>query len=145
VILGQRRPWPVPQVPEGAVALEHELTHLVTDFVRRVAELAQSAVLESMRTALGPRGPQRLPRNDSPSLKARAARRTNEDLRVVERALVAFVEKHPGLRVEQISKALGTETRELTLPIRKLVASGALRSQGQKRATRYFALTLGGN
>jgi predicted DNA-binding transcriptional regulator len=55
----------------------------------------------------------------------------------VERALVTFVEKHPGLRVEEINRALGTETRELALPIRRLVATGILRMQGQKRGARY--------
>jgi hypothetical protein len=43
------------------------------------------------------------------------------------------------MRIEQINKELGTSTRDLQLPIRKLIASGALKSKGEKRATTYFA------
>ena len=44
----------------------------------------------------------------------------------------------PGLRIEQINKAMGTNTTELALPLRKLVADGALKTEGQRRATKYF-------
>jgi len=40
--------------------------------------------------------------------------------------------------VEQIKLALGASTKDLALPMRKLVASGAVRSEGAKRATTYF-------
>ena len=43
-----------------------------------------------------------------------------------------------GQGVEQIAKALGTTTKELTLPIRKLLGEKKVTSKGQKRATRYF-------
>ena len=47
--------------------------------------------------------------------------------------------KHPGLRIEQINKQLGTTTKDLALPIRKLIAEGALKTKGEKRSTAYFA------
>lgn len=50
-----------------------------------------------------------------------------------------FVAKNPGLRIEQINKQLGTTTKELALPIRKLVASGAVKTKGKRRSTSYFA------
>ena len=52
---------------------------------------------------------------------------------------VSFVAKHPGLRIEQINKELGTSTKDLALPIRKLIAEGQIKTKGKKRSTTYFA------
>ena len=43
------------------------------------------------------------------------------------------------MRIEQINKQLGTTTKDLALPIRKLVSEGALKTKGEKRSTAYFA------
>jgi hypothetical protein len=40
--------------------------------------------------------------------------------------------------MEHIAKELGLATPELTLPVRKLLADGKLRVEGQKRATQYY-------
>lgn len=52
---------------------------------------------------------------------------------------MTFVAKHPGLRIEQINGELGSSTNELALPIRKLLAAKAIRSEGSKRSTKYFS------
>ena len=49
--------------------------------------------------------------------------------------LAAFVGKHPGMRIEQINKQLGTTTKDLALPIRKLIADGSIKTKGAKRST----------
>jgi hypothetical protein len=54
---------------------------------------------------------------------------------------VAFVTKHPGLRIEQINRQLGTTTKSLALPIRKLIADGSIKARGQKRSTTYELAT----
>ncbi len=51
---------------------------------------------------------------------------------------MSFVAANPGLRIEQINRQMGTATRDLTLPIRKLVVSGAIVTKGAKRSTTYF-------
>jgi hypothetical protein len=43
------------------------------------------------------------------------------------------------MRIEQINKQLGTTTKDLALPIRKLISEGALKTKGEKRSTQYFA------
>jgi hypothetical protein len=40
--------------------------------------------------------------------------------------------------MEAIGKALGAPTKDLNLPIKKLLASKKIRSEGHKRATEYF-------
>ena len=49
-----------------------------------------------------------------------------------------FIKAHPGQRMEAIGKALGTPTKDLNLPVKKLIAAKRLRVKGQKRATEYF-------
>ena len=50
----------------------------------------------------------------------------------------SYVKANPGLRIEQINKELGTTTKDLALPIRKLIADGYLKAKGKKRSTTYF-------
>jgi hypothetical protein len=49
-----------------------------------------------------------------------------------------YIKSHPGHRMEAIGKALGVPTRELNLPVKKLLAGKKIRVQGHKRATEYF-------
>jgi len=69
----------------------------------------------------------------------RGAKRRSEDIENIAETFHAFVAKHPGLRIEQINKQLGTTTKDLALPIRKLIADGAIKTKGKKRSTMYFA------
>jgi hypothetical protein len=71
--------------------------------------------------------------------RGRGAKRTAADLDQLGTSFVSFVAKHPGLRIEQINKELGTSTKDLALPIRKLIAEGQIKTKGKKRSTTYFA------
>ena len=68
----------------------------------------------------------------------RGAKRTPDELANLQQDFLAFVHKNPGLRIEQINKELGLSTKDLALPIRKLVADGSLKVKGKKRSTTYF-------
>ena len=76
-------------------------------------------------------------------LRARGVRcqlvRSAEELARSEGAIATFVAKHPGARADQIAREMGVPTKDLALPIKKLLSRGELSTQGQKRATRYFA------
>ncbi len=79
----------------------------------------------------------------SASSAAAAKRRAGEKRSPVLLAQVTdqvgnHIKSNPGQGVEQIAKALSTTTKELTLPIRKLLGDKKITSKGQKRATRYF-------
>ena len=79
----------------------------------------------------------------SASAAAAAKRRAGEKRSPVLLAQVTdqvgnHIKTNPGQGVEQIAKALSTTTKELTLPIRKLLGDKKITSKGQKRATRYF-------
>jgi hypothetical protein len=68
----------------------------------------------------------------------RGAKRTAADLDALSERVATFVKATPGLRIEQINKELGTTTKDLALPIRKLIADGVINAKGQKRSTTYF-------
>jgi hypothetical protein len=77
--------------------------------------------------------------NAAPRAKARAkgGKRTPEELEALTQNVLVHIKKNPGQRVEQIAAALGTRTKELALPIIKL--GKALKTQGQRRGTKYTA------
>src|SRR5882724_4278061 len=70
------------------------------------------------------------------------SKRSPRALAVLCERFVTFVKAHPGLRIAEISEELGTRTRDLVLPVRKLVAVGAIHIEGRGRATAYFAMNV---
>jgi len=65
-------------------------------------------------------------------------KRTPAQLAQITDQVYNYIKANSGQGVEQIAKALQTSTKELTLPIRKLLTDKKVGSKGQKRATRYF-------
>jgi hypothetical protein len=65
-------------------------------------------------------------------------KRTPQQLAQITEQVYNYIKANGGQGVEQIAKALATPTKELTLPIRKLLGEKKVSSKGQKRATRYF-------
>ena len=65
-------------------------------------------------------------------------RRSASDVTETAALIAAFVKSHPGVGVEVIGPSLGLSTRQLSLPIRKLIAMGSIVSARQKRATKYL-------
>ncbi len=130
----------------------------VADALRKGGEIAAPApaarrpgrpakVVEAAPVAAKPAGkpgrPAKAASASSASAAAAAKRRAGEKRSPVLLAQVTdqvgnHIKSNPGQGVEQIAKALSTTTKELTLPIRKLLADKKITSKGQKRATRYF-------
>ncbi len=52
--------------------------------------------------------------------------------------LLAYVERHPGNGIEKIGAGIGVSTRDLQIPVRRLLAARKIRTRGAKRATRYY-------
>lgn len=65
------------------------------------------------------------------------AKRTDVDIQKLMDKFTGFVRKNPGLRIEQINEKLGTTTKELALPVRRLIKSRLIRSTGERRGTTY--------
>ena len=120
--------------------LQSDIQRLVDSFVASVTALARRAAMDTLESALGKNSA----RGGSPALaragrgRARGAKRTSDELDKLQDDFMGFVAKNPGLRIEQINKQLNTSTKDLALPIRKLIADGSLKAKGKKRSTTYF-------
>jgi hypothetical protein len=123
---------------------QNEMNRVVETFVNQISELARQAAMQTLETAFGAGGPRGGTATSAPVAKVgrppgnRGAKRTSEDLEALSSQVASFVKANPGLRIEQINKALGTTTKDLALPIRKLLSESVITSKGQKRATTYF-------
>ena len=117
---------------------QNELNRVVNGFVAQITELARRAAIDTLEAALGNRtGGLRL--TNGRATRGGGGKRTSDEIEQLAETFHGFVAKHPGLRIEQINKQLGSTTKDLALPIRKLVADGALKTKGEKRSTTYFA------
>ncbi len=114
--------------------------------------MVRASALEAVHEALGgtltiafaKRGPGRPAKSGAPSpivapkRRGKPAKRTPEDVAKMGEAVVAYVAKNPGQSVEQIGKALGAKTKELALPIIRMIEAKRLKTAGERRGTRYF-------
>jgi hypothetical protein len=128
---------------------QDEMSRAVQAFVAAISELAHRAAVETLqsafeadlgrapgRTAAPSASPGAAPRVGRPP-GGRGAKRTQEDLENISQQLVSYIKTNPGLRIEQINKALGTTTKDVALPLKKLIADNVITSKGQRRATTY--------
>ncbi|MEO6774361.1 MAG: hypothetical protein ABI467_15300 [Kofleriaceae bacterium] len=114
-----------------------EMNRVVGEFVAQITELAKRAAINTLESALGG-GKGSLALSGGRG-RRKGAKRTSADLDQLGDDFHAYVLKNPGLRIEQINKQLGTTTKDLALPIRKMVADGTIKTKGEKRSTAYFA------
>jgi hypothetical protein len=118
--------------------LQHQVNARVEAFVAEITELARAAAYQALSGALeqtptaGSRGAPAIMRG------RRGGKRRAEEIAQMAEAFLAHVTANPGQRMEHIAKELGLATPELTLPVKKLLADGKLRVEGQKRATEYY-------
>ena len=125
---------------------QHEMNQVVDGLVAQITELARRAALNTLEATFASHGagsapPVALARGAAPVGRprgGRGAKRRPEDLEALCNQFASFVKSHPGLRIEQINKELGTTTKDLALPIRKLIAEGMISAKGNKRSTAYF-------
>jgi hypothetical protein len=135
--------------------VENDLRVRVDAFVGELAALIRRQALLAVEEVLhkgdgearpGRRGSAGAGRGRAPGIRAvsmpkrRAGeKRSQDELARITGELYAYVKSNGGQSIEQIAKGLGTSTKELTLPIRKLLRDKKVSSKGQKRATRYSA------
>jgi len=65
-------------------------------------------------------------------------RRSGDDVEAMSERLLDYVLKHPGERGEHIAVALGTDTKTMRLPMKKLIADGKVSTRGERRGMAYL-------
>src|ERR1700759_4558707 len=127
---------------------QNEMNRVLQDFVPQITELARRAAIDTLESAFGGRGARGAPvaagalaanfGRVGPPRRGPGAKRPSADLEALSERFASFVKANPGLRIEQINKQPGTTTKDLALPIRKLISEGVITVKGQKRSTTYF-------
>jgi hypothetical protein len=118
---------------------QSQINRLVEEFVSQITTLARQAASDTLATALGRSGiAAATPKGAKGAKGAKGEKRAQNEIERTKLRVHDFIRQHPGLRIEQINKELGTTTRDLVLPLKKLIADGGVRTEGKKRSTQYF-------
>ncbi len=133
--------------PMAKIDIDEKIRGLLEAFASDLAGLIRESAMESVRDALGgaPSGRRAAAGRGAPVPSAAPGRRLpkgakrppGEIVKLTQR-LLEYVKAHKGERIEQIAKGMSVSTRELNLPVKKLLSGKSIRTRGQKRATQYF-------
>jgi hypothetical protein len=130
--------------------LDSEIRSRIETFLEEISTLLKQAALDSVRAALGDdatparRGPGRPPKTATGTRavgrpKGGGGKRSSEQVDEMAERVLAHVKANPGDSLEAISRGIGIATKELKLPVIKLLSQRQLKKTGQKRGTKYFA------
>ena len=67
-------------------------------------------------------------------------RRGPREIQALRTKLLATISEQPGRRAEDINSALGTKTAQIAQPLRQLIEQQLVRTEGERRGTRYFVV-----
>ena len=124
----------------------------IDSFLAELSGLVKRQALEAVHEALGdgaaprrrrgpgrPRGSgRRGPGRPRRAAKGRRIRRSPAQLAQIGARVLAQVRSKAGQRLEEIGRALRTDTAILKKPVADLLKAKKLRTTGAKRGTRYF-------
>lgn len=108
-------------------------------FTEDMSELVRRVAFESVSRALA--GEPAIAPVHAPARgggRPTGGKRTRQQIAQTTAALERHIRSTPGRRMEELSGDLGLNSRELMLPVRRLVEAGRVRTEGHKRATRYY-------
>ncbi|RYZ01550.1 MAG: DNA-binding protein [Myxococcales bacterium] len=138
-----------------ANTLDDRIRARVEQFASELAELIRESAMETVSVALAGARPSpgrggRRAAAPAPAVRGggrgrpaasreKGAKRPPDEIERLTGRLLDYVKGNPGQRIEQIADGMGTSTKELNLPAKKLIAGKQLKTKGQKRATQYFS------
>ena len=79
-----------------------------------------------------------LPAGRGRARRGKGEKRPAGEITALAKKVGAFIRANPGKRVEEINRELGTSTKDLALPLKKLIGEKVVKTRGAKRATTYF-------
>jgi hypothetical protein len=116
-----------------------DIEALVREFASKLEGVVRSQVVQELdaavQAALGGRA--LASRGSSRAMESRSGKRSPEELAKTADRLLRHIKSNPGQRAEQIAEGVGTSTKALALPLRKLVAEKRLKTKGVARGTTY--------
>jgi len=138
-----------------ANTLDDRIRVRVEQFASELADLIRESAMETVsvalagaspspgrggrRAAVAPAPVRGAARGRAAASREKGAKRPPDEIERLTGRLLDYVKGNPGQRIEQIADGMGTSTKELNLPAKKLIAGKQLKTKGQKRATQYFS------
>jgi hypothetical protein len=122
-------------------SVESEIRSRVEAFSAEIIALIRSSAVDVVNAALGGtavRGRRGRAVSARMSTRPKGTKRDPAAIARLTETLSTFIKKNPGQRIEQIGKALGIATKDLALPVKKLLGTKRISTKGQKRSTQYF-------
>jgi uncharacterized heparinase superfamily protein len=124
--------------------INDQIAQRIKAFAAELEALVRRAAIDAVTQSLGT-APARVAvarATGSAPARARASssggKRPPAELEAMVNKAGDWIKGNPGQGVEAMAKALGVQTKELALPIAKLLKSKAVKKRGQKRATKYY-------
>ena len=120
--------------------VNRQIRDRIEAFVAELDGLVRESLVETVRGAFGREGNgRRRGRGRAAAVaRGRGGKRTSDEIAATSKAVLAQVRRQPGQGVEHIARVLKTSTKDLMLPVKKLLAEKQIRTTGVKRATKYF-------
>jgi hypothetical protein len=122
-------------------SFEDDLRTLTANFATTLILAVKRAALEEVARVVAEaeaesRSGRKSPRKRAPSSAPEKPRGRGKG--AVSDRLLDYVREHPGERSENVRAALGVTRSQMQVLVKKLLADGKLRGEGNRRATRYF-------
>lgn len=105
--------------------IRRQLQSRIESFAADVTAILQQAMADAVTGAV------------RSGVAARGAKPAPSGASVSNDALLREIGKKPGLRLEQIAKGLGVNSKSLKAPVARLVKAKKLKKSGQARGTKY--------
>ena len=128
--------------------VQAQISQRIQAFAMELEELVRHAAIEAVAVSLGGGSARRAataPSRVAGPAKAAAPRkgksggkRPPAELAAAVIRTAEWVKGNAGHGVEDMARALGVPTKELALPIMKLLKAKTIKKRGQKRATKYY-------
>lgn len=121
--------------------IQQAINERIDAFVADITELAKKAALETLETGLSGGAPRVSAAKGLAGTtrgRRKGGKRSPDEIKEAATHLLDYIRDNPGQRMEAIAKAMGSTTKDLTLPIKKLLQQNMVRVEGQKRATSYY-------
>ena len=141
--------------------LDHAIRTRIDSFLAELGALVKKSALEAVHEVLGEGAPRRRgpgrpkgsgrrgpgrprgsgrrgPRRPRRAAKGKRIRRSSAQLAQIGARVLTQVRSKAGQRLEEIGRALRTDTAILKKPVADLLKAKKLRTTGAKRGTKYF-------
>ncbi len=130
------------QIQDAVIGFSNKITMLACEAAAEQLRASFAAIAARTTQAQPPARPTPTPATKPPSSMPLGAtpgqKRDPKDIVALVERLNDYIKAHPGQRVEQINKGLGTKTSQVALPLAKLTRANQVTRTGTRRATRYF-------